>query len=824
MFAHILRDTRYALRQLGRSPGFTVVAILTLALGIGASTAIFSVINGVLLRPLAYQQPDELVRVYEILQKFGRFSVAPATFLDWRQQNTVFAHIGAFNGTGATLVGSAGAERLAGGLVSWDMFDLLQVAPAIGRTFRADEAAPGKDAVVILSHRMWQQRFGGDAAILDRSVTLSGAPVTVIGVMPASFAFMPEAEFWRPLTFAANPTRGGHFLAVIARLKPGVTLQQAGAEIKTISERLAVQYPENSANETAEVIGLQESVVAGIRPALLTLLAAVTVVILIACANVANLLLVRASVRGKEIAIRTALGAGRRRLALQMLSESLVLALAGGSLGVLLAYLAISPIQTLSAGSLPRAGSISIDGSVLLFALVVSLVTGILFGLAPAWQASRSTIGSVLKEGGRSSTASSGRWVRNGLLVAEVAMSIVLLVGAALLLRSFARVTSVDPGFQPEHVLSFRVALPGTTYPEDSHRIAFFNRLLEDLEALPNVSAAGMTQSLPMRGDYVLAFTIQGQPAPKPNEGPSANYRVTSPNYFKALGIPLLRGRTFTVRDGQKSPKVAVVDQKFADRHFPDRDPIGQGIDIGNGTDGFYEIVGVVGNIRDASLEANPAPTMYVPFDQDPFSGDVSRRADGRRSHGARRAGAADDPGHRPHAPRFCDDAARHHRERVGRATTILDAAARTLCVHRTLPRRRRALRRRGLHRQPAHAGDRPAHGHRRAARRRPPPRRRRRHEARHRRRRHRHRLRPRAGAPGRDDAVRGHAVRSGQLLGHGARAPCRRRARLLRPRPPRHARGSDRRVAAGISGGGQGSGSGIRDQEELRVSNRRLY
>jgi putative ABC transport system permease protein len=619
--ANILRDVRYAIRQLVRTPGFTIVAVLTLALGIGASSAIFSVVNGVLLRPLAYPSPDALVRVHELLQKFGRFSVAPATFLDWRQQNTVFQHIGAFNATGATLVGSTGAERIQGGLVSWDMFDLLQVPPALGRTFRAEEDAPGKDTVVILSHRMWQQRFGGDGGILGRSVTLSGTPVTVIGVMPASFAFMPEAEFWRPLALAGNPTRGGHFLGVIARLKPDITVEQAGAEMKTISERLAVQYPQFSANESAEVIGLQENIVAGIRPALLTLLSAVAVVILIACANVANLLLVRASVRGKELAIRTALGAGRGRLVLQMLSESVLLALAGGGVGLLLAYLAIRPIQTLSAGSIPRAADISIDGTVLLFALGVSLATGILFGLAPAWQASRNTIGSVLKEGGRSSTGAGGRWVRNGLLVAEVAMSIVLLVGAALLLRSFARLTNVDPGFRPEHVLAFRVALPGTSYPQDPHRIAFFTKLLEELEALPDVAAAGMTQSLPMRGDYILSFTIQGQPEPKPNEGPSANYRVVSPGYFEAMGIPLVRGRAITSRDGEKAPKVAVVDQKFVDRHFPDRDPIGQAIDIGNGTDGFYEIVGVAGSIRDASLEANPAPTMYVPYDQGPFSG-----------------------------------------------------------------------------------------------------------------------------------------------------------------------------------------------------------
>jgi putative ABC transport system permease protein len=620
VFANILRDMRYAIRQLARTPGFTVVAIVTLALGIGASSAIFSVVNGVLLRPLAYPDPNALVRVHELLQKFGRFSVAPATFLDWRQQTTVFERMAALNSTGATLVGTTGAERLAGGLVSWDMFDLLHVTPALGRTFRAEEDAPGKDTVIILSHGMWQRRFGGDRNILGQTVTLSGVPVTVVGVMPAGFAFMPDVEFWRPLALPANPTRGGHFLAVIARMKPGVTVQQAGAEMKAISERLAVQYPENSANESAEVIGLHENAVAGIRPALLTLLAAVGVVILIACANVANLLLVRASVRGKEIAIRTALGAGRRRLILQMLSESLVLALAGGSVGLLLAYLAIRPIQTLSAGSLPRASDISIDTSVLLFALVVSVATGILFGLAPAWQASRITVGSVLKEGGRSSTASSGRWVRSSLLVAEVAMSIVLLVGAALLLRSFARLTSVDPGFRPEHVLAFRVALPNAAYPQDQHRIAFFTRLLEGLDALPEVTSAGMTQTLPMRGDYVLSFTIQGRPEPKPNEGPSANYRAASPNYFQTMGIPLLRGRAMTDRDGEKSPMVAVVDQKFVERHFPDQDPIGQRIDIGNGTDGFYEIVGVVGSIRDASLDTNPGPTMYVPFGQDTFN------------------------------------------------------------------------------------------------------------------------------------------------------------------------------------------------------------
>ena len=622
VLSNMLRDVRYAIRQLMRAPGFSAVAVLTLALGIGATSAIFSVVNGVLLRPLPYPQPQSLVRVYEVLQKFGRFSVAPASFLDWRQQNTVFEHIAAFNSTGATLRTASGPERVQGALVSWDLFDLLQVKPALGRTFRAEEDTPGKDAVIVLSHGLWQRRFDGSPKALGQSVTLNGAPVTVIGVMPAGFTFAGESEFWRPLALdAARATRGGHFLGVIARLKAGVTVERAGTEMKGIAERLAVQYPASSANESAEVIGLHANIVEHIRSALLIILAAVGVLILIACANVANLLLVRASVRSKEIAIRTALGAGRLRLILQMLAESVVLALAAGVIGVFIAYWAIRPIQTLGAGSIPRAGAITLDATVLAFSLIVSVATGILFGLAPAWQASRATIGSVLKEGGRSSIVSGGRWIRNGLLVAEVAMSIVLLVGAALLLRSFARLTHVDPGFHPEQVLAFRVALPTGDYPEDHNKIAFFASLMDRLESLPDITAAGMIQSLPMRGDYLLSFTIEGRPAEGPNKEPSANHRVISPDYFKAMGIPLLRGRSFTRADGAKSPMVAMVDQMFVDRYFPNEDPIGKGLDIGNGTDGFYRIVGVVGNVRQDSLDSRPSPTMYVPYTQDVFSG-----------------------------------------------------------------------------------------------------------------------------------------------------------------------------------------------------------
>jgi putative ABC transport system permease protein len=446
--------------------------------------------------------------------------------------------------------------------------------------------------------------------------------VTIVGVMPPGFYFPARtAEFWQPIAInPANASRGGHFLGVIARMKPGVGVEAAGAEMRALAERLAKQYPDNSAGESAEVVAMHEQVVGAVRPALMTLFAAVGVVILIACANVANLLLVRASVREKEVAIRAALGAARGRLMRQMLVESLVLAIAGGALGVLFAYLAIPAIQTLGANSIPRVADVAIDGRVLAFAAAAAVLTGLLFGAVPAWQASRAGAGAILKEGGRSSSTAGGRWVRSGLLVAEVALSIVLLVGAMLLLRSFSRLTNVNPGFEPERVLAFQVSLPQTSYTEDGNRVAFFDALLARLDALPGVAGAGMVQTLPMRGGYVLSFEIQGRPPAKPGEEPSANHRVVSPGYFSTLGIPLRRGRLIDAGDAEKSKMVAVVDEAFVARHFPNEDPIGRGIDIGNGSDGFYEIVGVVGNVHHDGLDATPDPTMYVPFKQDVFS------------------------------------------------------------------------------------------------------------------------------------------------------------------------------------------------------------
>jgi len=622
MFANAIRDARYAVRQLVKSPGFTLVALVTLALGVGTTTAIFSVVNGVLLRPLPYPEPESLVRVHEIVPQYGRFSVAPATFLDWRQQNTVFERIGAYNTTSGTFSDANGPERVQGAAVSWDVFELLRVAPARGTGFTADQDKPGANNVIVLSHGMWQRRFGGDPNIAGKTVSLSGTPVTILGVMPAGFYFPNRtAEFWRPLALnPANASRGGHFLGVVARVKQGRTLAQAGGEMKSISERLALQYPENSAKESAEVVLLHEQIVGAIRPALMTLLAAVGVVVLIACANVANLLLVRASVREKEVAIRTALGAGRRRLVMQMLAESLVLAVAGGALGVLLAYLAITPIQTLGAGSIPRVADVTLDRTVLAFAFAVSIATGVLFGLAPAWHAARAGVGAVLKEGGRSSVGAGGRWIRSTLLVAEMALSIVLLVGAALLLRSFAKLANVDPGFQPERVLTFQVALPQPSYPDDARRVLFFDRLVEKLGASPGVRAAGMVQTLPMRGGYVLTFDVEGRPPAKPGEEPSANHRAVSPNYFQTLGIPLRRGRVFTAADADNTQFVALLDEAFVRKHFANEDPIGKRIAIGNGAKSPYEIVGIVGDVHYEGLDSTATPTMYVPFKQDVFS------------------------------------------------------------------------------------------------------------------------------------------------------------------------------------------------------------
>jgi predicted permease len=616
VLADILTDARYAVRQLRKNRGFTTVAVLTLALGLGPTTAIFSVVNGVLLRPLPFPEPDRLVRVLEVVPKHGRLAVAPANFLDWRRQNTVFERMAAYSGGSDTFVGSDGPERLPMAWVSWDTFELLRVQPVLGRGFQAEEDAPNHHDKIVISHGMWQRRLGGDPGIVGRSIALGGRPLTIIGVMPPDFYFPSrQAEYWRPLAF--NPvtaSRSFHSLSVMARLKDGVSVEQAGAEMRTIAERLAAQHPQISGNESAQTIRMHDLLVGRVRPMLLTLLAAVAVVVLIACANVANLLLARGSVREREIAIRRAMGAGRSRIAMQMLVESLVLALAGGAGGVVLAYLWIGPLRTLS--PIPRVGDVTLDGTVLAFSVAVSVLTGLIFGLAPAWQSARG-LGSVLKDAGRSSVGGGGRWLRKALLVAEVALSIVLLIGAALLMRSFANVVNIDPGFRSDRILAFQVGVPRTSYPGPDEQLAFFDRLLARLRQTPGVESVGMSQDLPMRGTFALTFSVQGR-AVAPGDEPTAQYRAVTRDYFQTLAIPPVRGRTFAERE--PAPMVAVVDEAFAQRHFPEEDPIGRSIHIRNSRDGLYEIIGVVGEVRNAGLEAAAAPTIYVPFQQDVFS------------------------------------------------------------------------------------------------------------------------------------------------------------------------------------------------------------
>jgi len=620
MLADLIADARYAIRELAKNPGFALVATLTLALGIGATSAIFSVIDGVLLRPLPYLAPDLLVRVHETVPQYGRFSVAPGNFLDWRRENQVFERIAAFSPGSGTLTDGDTVERVSNAEVSFDLFEVLGVPPMLGRGFSPEEDAPGRNGVIVLSHGAWQRRFGSDPGVLGRTVTLDGASMTVVGVMPPDFYFPSrQTELWSPLALdPADAPRGAHYLGVVARRKPEVSLASARAEMETIAKRLAERFPAN-AGESAEVIPLHEYIVGDSRASLLTLLAAVGLVTLISSCNVASLLLGRANVRGKEIALRAALGAGRGRLARQMLAEGAILALVGGALGLLLAYAALGPLRRLSAGTIPRVDEIAIDGGVFAFTLGLSLLTGLGFALAPAWQSSRLRPSEALRDGSRSSTSSSSRRARSALVAGEVALSLVLLVGASLLLRSFRSLSSVNPGFRPENVLTFSTSLPDGDYPEDHDLIQFYDALLERLRSLPRVRSAGMVQSLPIQDDYFLSFAIEGRPAPPPGEEPSANYRVVSHGYFETLGIPIVRGRSFGARDGVRPPLVAVVDEAFVRRHFPEGDPLGRGIDVDNGRDGSYEIVGVAGDVHHDGLDRTPHPTIYVPYPQDAF-------------------------------------------------------------------------------------------------------------------------------------------------------------------------------------------------------------
>jgi putative ABC transport system permease protein len=618
----LLKDIRYGFRTLLKTPGFTAAAVIALALGIGANTAIFSVVNAVLLRPLPFQQSDQLVMVWEKRAQLGRERnvVSPPDFNDWRAQNQVFEDMAAFSGQGFNLGASTQPERIQGAGVSPSLFSILRVQPLMGRAFQAEEDRPTSNPVVIIGSALWQRSFASDPEIVGKTIKLDEKAYTVVGVMPADFVFPDRrAEIWVPLTLSPEDAnnRGGHNLRVVARLKPGVTLQKARTEMDSITAQLEQQYKVNTGHR-ANVFSLYDEVVAGARPALLVLLGAVAFVLLIACANVANLLFARSSARQKEMAIRTALGARRSRIIRQLLTESVILAITGGTVGVLLALWGLDLLLAIGGDSIPRVKEIKLDSWVLGFSILISLATGLLFGLVPALQASKPDLNETLKEGGRSASGSIRRnRTRSFFVIAEVAICLVLLIGAGLMLRSFARLVNVSPGFNPDNLLSMNLALSGSRYGGAEQVTSFYQRALERLSSLPGVQSAAATSGLPMTGAFGSRyFGIEGRPPQPAGQGFNANVNLTTPGYFQTMNIPLIQGRDFDQRDVMKAPEVVIINQDMVRRYWPDEDPIGKRLAVGNGP--WRTVVGVVGDVKQAGLDIETRPEMFWPYYQLP--------------------------------------------------------------------------------------------------------------------------------------------------------------------------------------------------------------
>lgn len=630
------QDVRYGIRMLRKNPGFTLIAIVALALGVGANASIFSVVNAVLLRPLPFAEADQLVMVWERRPRQNRESnpVAPADFLDWQQQNQSFSRMAAYSARAFNLTGTgAEPEQLTGQLVTGEFFQVLGAKAALGRTLLPGVDSPGGNRVAVLSYGLWQRRFGGDKAVVGRTLTLDDEIFIVAGVMPPDFSYPDrETEVWATpqrgvpdVILPGNPDpatlRSLHYLNVIARLKPDVTRATAQAEMEAIAGRLEEQYPDANTGHTARVVALHEQLVGDVRPALIVLLSAVGFVLLIACANVANLLLARGAGREREMAIRTALGAGRRRLIRQLLTESVLLAGAGGMLGLLLALWGTDALVALSPENFPRLQEINLDGRVIGFTLLVSLLTGIIFGLAPALQVSRLDLNSSLKEGGRGSAESFGRRrLRGALIVAEVALTMVLLVGAGLMIRSFDRLLRVDPGFKADNLLTMEVSLPQSKYSESEEQTAnFFREILGRIKTLPSVQSVGATWILPLSGQGAgSGFEIEGRDPATVSERMNSAFSAVSPNYFRTMSIPIIKGREFGDRDTATAPGVSLVNETFARRYFPSEDPLGKRIKRRGEETGWTTIVGVVGDVRQLGLDVEPRSEMYFSYLQSP--------------------------------------------------------------------------------------------------------------------------------------------------------------------------------------------------------------
>jgi putative ABC transport system permease protein len=619
----LLNDLRYAARMMGKNPGFTLIAVITLALGIGANTAIFTVVNAVLLRPLGFHDPSRLVIVAE-KSPYPTITTSYENYVDWRAQSQSFESMEGTRGATIALTGAGDPERLNSRYATAGLFPLLGVDAVVGRTFRAEEDAAGGAPVVLLSYGLWQRRFGGAADAVGKSITLDSRPYTIVGVLPKGFELLQPADVFLPFTPWAKTLpddRNWHpGIYTVARLKPGVTREQARTEMVGITKRLENQYPEYNTGVSAEVVGLQDRLVQNVRPALLLLLGAVSFVLLIACVNVANLLLARAASRGREIAIRTSMGASRWRIVRGLLTESVLIAVTGGALGLLVASAALGPLLHMAEGSVPQIFSVGLDRSVLLFTLVVSVLTGLVFGIVPALRTGKIDLRETLNEGSRGSTTGRGHHRILGALVAtEIAVALLLLIGSGLLLRSFSRLQEVSPGFQPDHLLVADLPLSQNAYAKPELRYEFFDRLVERAKTLPGVKSAGAASFLPVSGGgSLIQFNIEGRPPKTPHDYVAAGYRTVTPQYMETMGVPLLQGRNIAAGDVEKAPAVVVINASMARTYFPGENPLGKRMQIGATPDKdvpYMEIVGVVGDMLQG-LDTEAKAEMYLPYRQ----------------------------------------------------------------------------------------------------------------------------------------------------------------------------------------------------------------
>jgi predicted permease len=629
----LFKDIRYGVRNLLKHPGFTAIVVVTLVLGIGASSAIFSVVNTVLLRPLPYPRAERLVVIQELDKDGKRVQVTPANFLDWRAQNTSFEQLAAILTRPANLALADQAERLDLAMTSANFFTVFGLEPKLGRFFIPADEQAGHSPVVVISHALWQRRFGGDVSLVGKPITLDGNSYTVVGIAPANFQYPDKTDVWVPpyklapaLSERMEPTqvRGYGMLATVALLRPGVSVAQAASEMETITTRLRQQYPETNNRRFNRVVSLHQHLVGETGAMLLLLFGAVGFVLLIACANVANLLLASAAARQKEMAIRAALGASRSRVIRQLLTESLLLAFVGGAIGLLLALWGVALMTKFLPTDFPRLGEISLDWRVLGFTLGASAVTGILFGLAPALQISKTDVQETLKESGRGASATRRHnRLRSFLIVSEVALSIVLLVGAGLMFRSLLRLQAVNAGFSSQQVLTLRLSPAGSNYRRDADYISFYNQVMQRVSAIPGVEAVGAINTLPLDKGPLAGFRIEGRAPLTLDKWPSGNYRTVSTDYFRTMKIPVLQGRAFTERDTETTPLVMIVNQTLAARNFPNEDVVGKRISLGNtdakGQPVWWEIVGVAADVRSIELREEAAPEFYLSALQDTF-------------------------------------------------------------------------------------------------------------------------------------------------------------------------------------------------------------